>query len=573
MAAKMSNQIVGKTYNLSVICMVPRDGIMCMMVAFENKRIAVPMLFSQLGKSLPKVISCKVTSVNELGFPVLEQTQKGELAYLPGFKKPNSKVKSEQNQDKRENQDVAIKTQKSHSELKVKANSIEKVGAKKVEPLAKETDRTPEKSKTKLSTESDKDFIEWRENQKRELEAQREQLSKALLGHTSNPQTEKPNVTSSTPSRSSASQIFESESKKLSKKKEPQEYECEAHFIEDYTAKNQKISDFIYHDKSVPFDKFLQNTGSIVLRYKLLVALSDFIAQYHKKNQIIGDINLSNFEIVSDEPLSLRMINDDMVNYKTNMIHQREGLHYLAPEVKHHLSPVTQMSESYSFALIVILMLTGEQYQGKGEFGKSSYLTDNVIELLCQSLASDPSSRPKIEKWSYALREGLDGLVYCNQCQQWYAPKQSACCSRCKNKTKFAISLQVGLYGNAEVYNVEQNIMEYRTTMIGNSKGNVILTESTSKVLNGHVFGLTQNKEIAVAVISITQCNSNHDVTLHVIPIPGNRFTLLDSNYQQKGDSFDKSTDIEIHGEELYKTMFLVESKVIKNKILKICHI
>jgi len=570
MAAKSSNQIVGKTYNLSVICMVPRDGIMCMMVAFENKRIAVPMLFSQLGKSLPKVISCKVVSVNELGFPVLEQTQKGELAYLPGFKKPNQ-VKPSTKQVNKENKDKASNSQKPHSESKVKANN-DNVVVKKVESLAKTTDSTPKKSMTKLSNEVDRDFIEWRESQQRELEAQREQLSNALLGRALHSQTGKPQVSPCTPGHSLVPQISQSESKKLGKKKEPQEYECESHFIEDYIAKNHKMSDFIYHDKSVPFVKYLQATGSIALRYKLLIALSDLISKYHKTNQIIGDINPTNFEIVSDEPLSLRMINKDMVSYKTNMIHQREGLHYMAPEVKNHLSPITQMSESYSFALIVIHMLTGDEYQGKGEFGKSSYITNNVIDILCQSLAPDPTLRPKIEKWSFALREGLDGLVYCNRCQQWYAPKQSVCCSCCNQKTKFAISLQVGLYGNAEVYNVERNIMEFRTTLIGNSKGNVILTESTSKVLNGYEFGLSENKDITVAVISISQCNSNNDVTLHIIPIPGNQFTLLDSNYQQKGDSFDKSTDIEIHGEELYKTMFLVESKVIKNKILKICH-
>lgn len=545
MTVKKSNQIVGKTYNLSVICMVPRDGIMCIMVDFDNKRIAVPMLFSQLGKSLPQTINCKIVSINEQGIPVLQQTKKGELAYLPGFRKPDNKAKSE--------------------------NS--KVVAKKDETSVKKTENKSTNTKDSDSSETDSDFIKWRESLKRLLDTQREQQSNALTGNILKAPDETLQVSSTMTDQPIVSQIPELEFKKKGKKNQTQEYECEAHFIEDYIAEHKKLNDFIYQDKSVSFDRFLQSTGTIVMRYKLLIALADFISKYHKTNRIIGDINPSNFEVVSDEPLELKIIDDSLISYKTNMIHQQEGLHYLAPEVKSHLSPITQMSECYSFALLVIHMLTGEEYQGKGEFGKSSYLTNNMIDILCHSLAPDPMSRPKIEEWRNALREGLDGLVYCAQCQQWYAPKLSYSCGRCKHKSKFAISLQVGIFGTAAVYNVKQNMMENKSTMIGNSKGNVILTETTSKVLNGHVFGLIESKDIAIAVISITQCNSNNDITLHIIPIPGNRFTLLDNNYQPQGDSFDKSTDIEIKGEDLYNTIFLLESKNIKNKILKLCQI
>jgi hypothetical protein len=53
----------------------------------------------------------------------------------------------------------------------------------------------------------------------------------------------------------------------------------------------------------------------------------------------------------------------------------------------------------------------------------------------------------------------------------------------------------------------------------------------------------------------------------------GTAFTLLDDNYTPIDEAFEVATDIDINGEELYSTMFLVESETFNNKILKLCHI
>lgn len=448
------------------------------------------------------------------------------------------------------------------------------VGAESVGLDNEKTTNTSQIVQKKVSSSVDDiDFIVWREKQKDQLDAQREQLEKAYL---STVQPSSIGVTQNAEDKDNQDAetlTCDGYNEKKAEQIIAEDYSCEANFFEEHKIKNKKMDDFIYGGKSVTFDKYLQSTGSITLRYKLLIALADLISEYHKANLIIGDIVASNFIIKADEPLSLKLFDDSLVNYKTNMIHMHDGLHYLAPEVKNHLSPITPMSECYSFALLVIHMLTGEKYQGKGDFGASPYLPKNIIDILCQSLTSDPMSRPKLERWSIALRQAIDGLVYCSQCHQWYAPKQAGCCNRCKNKIKLAISCQVGLYGEAEVYNVENNLIEHKNRIIGNTKGNVIITESTAKLLLGYEFGLSTSKDSAIAVITITQCNSNSDITLHITPIAGNRFTLLDEDYHPKGKSFDKAKDFEIKGEDLYKTMFLVESKIINNKILKICHI
>lgn len=417
------------------------------------------------------------------------------------------------------------------------------------------------------------DFVVWRERQKEQLEAQRDQLENAYLSNVQPCSVGKTQDSVNIHNQDVEFQTCDGSYKKEAEQVIAEDYTCDANFFEDYKAKNKRISDFIYNDKSVTFDEYLQSTGFIIVRYKLLIALADLICEYHRANLIMGDIDTSNFIVKSDEPLLLKMIEDGLVNYKTNMIHMQDGLHYLAPEVKNHLSPITPMSECYSFALLVIHLLTGEEYQGKGEFGASPYLPQIMVDFLCQSLDTDPMLRPKLGKWCLALREGLDSLIYCNQCHQWYAPKQAYDCNLCHNKAKLAISLQIGLYGETEVYNVEKNSMEPKTQIIGKTKGNVVISESTAKVLLGYGFGISVSKDSAIAVITITQCNSNNDITLHIIPIAGNRFTLLDEDYHSKGKSFSKATDIEIKGGDLYKTMFLVESKIINNKILKICHI
>ena len=101
----------------------------------------------------------------------------------------------------------------------------------------------------------------------------------------------------------------------------------------------------------------------------------------------------------------------------------------------------------------------------------------------------------------------------------------------------------------------------------------MIITENTSKILYGYHFGILSRKDQPIAVITITQCNSNKDITLHIIPMSGTTFTLLDDSYTPIDEAFEDATDIDINGEELYRTMFLVKSKSFNNKILKLCQI
>ena len=131
----------------------------------------------------------------------------------------------------------------------------------------------------------------------------------------------------------------------------------------------------------------------------------------------------------------------------------------------------------------------------------------------------------------------------------------------------------MGNYGETEIYNIEQNVMEKMPTIIGSPKGDVIITENTSKILYGYHFGAITKKDLPIAVITVTQCNSNKDVTLHIIPISGAVFTPLADNFMPGGEPFEDATDVEVGGDELFRTMFLVESNTFNNKILKLCHI
>ena len=51
------------------------------------------------------------------------------------------------------------------------------------------------------------------------------------------------------------------------------------------------------------------------------------------------------------------------------------------------------------------------------------------------------------------------------------------------------------------------------------------------------------------------------------------RQTLISLYLKKSDEAFEDATDIDINGEELYSTMFLVESETFNNKILKLCHI
>lgn len=413
----------------------------------------------------------------------------------------------------------------------------------------------------------DNDFIKWRENQRKELDNQREQLRAAVFGNS-----QRDFIEGNTTGANKKPEICIDDTNSQSQK-QVKTIKCEATFFEDYEVKGLKLNDFLYNKKAKTFEIFLNSTGSIVLRYKLLIALADLINAYHNANLILGDIDPSNFELISNDPLVLKMLDDSGTNYKTNMIHSSEDMHFIAPEVQQHLSPVTPMSECYSFASLVYQMLTGEEYNITNDFRKTIYVAPSVLDILFQSLGTDAMLRPKMSKWSDALRLGLDELVYCSQCHQWHILNSSGCCSLCNNKSYLSVSLQVGNYGEAERYCVEQNRMEIKPTIVGKTNGNLIITENTSKILYGYHFGMSVKKDQPIAVVTITRCNSNKDITLHIIPISGVMFTSLDDNYNQKDEPFEDETDIEITGEKLYQTMFLVESESFNNKILKLCHI
>lgn len=416
-------------------------------------------------------------------------------------------------------------------------------------------------------SQDDYDFSKWRETQKKELDRQRELLQTAVLGN---------NETSSLEPKPIDLPLGKTEVKtpqKLGKTRNPiVVVKCEANFFDDYEVEGQTMSEFLYNDKTIPFEDYLLSSGTIVLRYKLLIALADLMSAYHKANLILGDINPANFEIVSDNPIVLRLIDDSLVSYKTNIIHMPDDIHLMAPEVKDHLSPITPMSECYSFASLACLMLTGKE-NFFSDIGKAHFIASPLIDILSQSFCTDPMMRPRISTWSESLRFGLDELIYCPQCQQWHVLNSSGRCPICnKNEGFINISLQVGILGEAEIYNAELNQIDMEPTIIGNAKGNVIITEYTSKLLYGYHFGMVARKDTPIAVITLTQCNSNKDVTLHIIPMSGTTFSPLDDNYTPKGEPFEDATDIEISGEDLYRTMFLVESEIFNNKILKLCH-
>lgn len=395
------------------------------------------------------------------------------------------------------------------------------------------------------SLTEEQEFIEWREKQKKELDIQREKLQEVALEN----------------------------NQEYLPQKQVVAYECEANFFDDYELKGHTFDEFLYLDKSIPFEAFLQSTGTIVLRYKLLIALADLMSAYHNENLVLGDVNPANFEIVSDDSLVLKLKDDDMVTYKTNIIHQPEHLHFIAPEVKHHLSPITPMSECYSFASLVYQMITGNEYNITNDFSKADNIAPHIIDILFQSLSSDPMLRPKMSEWCNGLRLGLDEFAYCPNCHQWYILNQSGNCSQCKNTCKLLVNLRVGNYGEAQVYNEEHNEMEICPTVIGRLRGNVIITEYTSKVLYGYHFGMFAKKDLPVAVVTITECNSDMDITLHIIPMSGTKFTLLSDNYTPGAESFTEVTDVKINGDKLFGAMFLVESQFFNNKILKLCHI
>ena len=428
----------------------------------------------------------------------------------------------------------------------------------KEEPFLEDADlesETNNEDKIDVSND-DNDFIKWRESQKKELDLQRELLQVAPYKTASN--------SFDGPKTQEAEYRYQDNIKLI---------RCEATFFDDYEVKGHTLDEYLYKNDSISFSKYLSTTGSIVLRYKLLIALADLISAYHNANLVLGNMDPANFEVVCDEPIVVRMQDDSSASYKTNMIHMQESFTYKAPEIRHHLSPITPMSECYSFASLAYQMLTGKEFMLTNDFSDTVYVASSVRDILFQSLSPDPMQRPKMNNWRDALRFGLDELMYCSQCHQWHILNSHGTCSTCNNKSYILICLKVGNYGDAEIYNYGNNTIEIKTTLIGKAKGNVIITENTSKILYGYHFGVLSNKNQPIAVITITQCNSKKDVTLHIIPMSGSTFTLLDDSYTPIDEAFEDSTDININGEKLYSTMFLVESDTFNNKILKLCHI
>lgn len=356
--------------------------------------------------------------------------------------------------------------------------------------------------------------------------------------------------------------------------KEPEkniiEYSCEATFFPDYEIVGMKLSDFMFQKNKMFISNILKTHGLLV-RYQLLLAVAELLNGYHKQHLILKNLDPGNFIVISASPIRVKLKDDSEVSYKTSMIKTEPSSKWDAPEVINHLSPYTPMSECYSFANQVMWMLTGQL--DKTLIGSNPNITHPIASLLERSFASNPMERPTLEKWKETLRSSLDEFVFCPKCKEWHPRNVDKNCPFCDTRSMFDIKLSIGTLGEGEVYDPETNALHVEKTIIGKCRWDIALNESTSKILYAYHFGIKNNPDIPIAVITVTNCNDNNEMTLCVTPMLNTRITHVDPNYEMIGIPFNEQTNIEFDRNLISDSVFLVENNMFKNKIIKLCHI
>ena len=217
--------------------------------------------------------------------------------------------------------------------------------------------------------------------------------------------------------------------------------------------------------------------------------------------------------------------------------------------------------------------LTTDPGLDKTLIGSNPNITHPIASLLERSFASNPMERPTLEKWKETLRSSLDEFVFCPKCKEWHPRNVDKNCPFCDTRSMFDIKLSIGTLGEGEVYDPETNALHVEKTIIGKCRWDIALNESTSKILYAYHFGIKNNPDIPIAVITVTNCNDNNEMTLCVTPMLNTRITHVDPNYEMIGIPFNEQTNIEFDRNLISDSVFLVENNMFKNKIIKLCHI
>lgn len=235
---------------------------------------------------------------------------------------------------------------------------------------------------------------------------------------------------------------------------------------------------YFCNEESSNFKRWFISTGGIRRRYDILYLLARQLLDIHRKNMACGLVDASDVKIsFHNGTLNVAILRE--AKLMTGLSSHKGISPLLPPEVNLCRMPISPLSDSFTFALLVhqllcfchpfegdIVLDGGKEYLVQSLTGKlpwiehsedsvnrrtqkffdGFFVTDEVWQLLQKTFEQglhDPISRPTMYEWCDALEHAYDGLAYCDKCQTHYLYEKEGCCTLCDEGPEKIVTLEI----------------------------------------------------------------------------------------------------------------------------------
>lgn len=352
----------------------------------------------------------------------------------------------------------------------------------------------------------------------------------------------------------------------------PHPIECNTRIFKFGDLPSQYFRDYLYKNIDNRFCEFLDKTGTIGIRYKLLSLLALMISRFHKSNQIIGHFDVGIF-VIDRNLEGISLSNRSRVSYKTSILTSLNEGDYISPEVRHLLYPTTPMSEVNSYAQLAYELLSGKKFIKEIEKASCTYIPGCLEDIMRKSLSVEPMDRPDISRWIVALNSSLDDLISCPRCGHWYPRKDNQRCPACNGQMKMYLSVNSGILGMGDTYDPITNTISQKRTVIGRQQYCFSLTETTGKIMFDYHLHVRNEVPKSLLSLEISECNTHGYSKIVISPIGNVKVNVLNSSDLEIKSVITSPTIFSMSPFDYSVTLFEIETETIKDKFFSICHI
>lgn len=287
-------------------------------------------------------------------------------------------------------------------------------------------------------------------------------------------------------------------------------------------------------------------SNNLWVKCHILLGIARCIDIHHKKDLILKNFTLDHF-IVRDQMFDISLSPEIKTYLTTEMADCSQEYKYVAPEVKHGLTPYTSSSDCYLFSAIAYEVLSGEEYSDSNEFADCFLISEAMQDLYILQADSDYLARPDMGMWIKALEESICDLNYCDNCNKWYFYSHDFACINCGAKPKERVYIQIHNEINDRCYIPKTNSFVQQWQILKQPEVKYLCTDTRKVMFMKSLLTMEakDHQTIMVTMVQINQVNSKVKVKIEMS-------SGIDLIYNQSGKPVQSSSIIEIgKGEEV----------------------